>query len=125
MKLLYLLVGGLLGTAARFYLSHAIQHPFHKQLYGFPLGTLAVNAAGCYLMGLFVAGADKWAWGAEPRVLAMAGFCGAFTTFSALVAETSGLWQGGAAVTALLNVGLSLLIGFFAFGAGVLSARAF
>jgi len=124
MKLVWLLFGGALGTLSRFWLSHAVQGPLGARLAGFPVGTLAVNVAGCYLLGLFVAGADKWAWGANPRVFAMAGFCGAFTTFSAIVAETSGLGRGGAVGGAFLNIALSLALGYAFFVAGAMTGRA-
>ena len=125
MKLLYLVAGGAAGTVARFYLSHLIQHPLHQRSVIFPLGTLVVNSIGCFLIGLIAAGADKWGWGTNPRVLLIAGFCGAFTTFSALMAETAGLWKAEAPGAAFLNVGLSLILGAAFFAAGAAAARQF
>ena len=124
MKLIYLVTGGALGTVARFYLSHLVQHPLHRHIYGFPVGTLLVNSLGCYLIGIFVSGADKWGWGTGPRVFLIAGFCGAFTTFSAFMVETVGLWKGETHTAAFLNVVLSLAIGLACFMAGAWTARA-
>ncbi len=124
MQIVWLAAGGVLGTLARFFLSHLIQHPLHRHILGFPVGTLAVNLLGCFLIGIFVSGADRWGWGDNARVFALAGFCGAFTTFSAIVAESAGLWKGAGLGPALANVALSLVFGFAAFAAGALAARA-
>lgn len=124
MKLVWLAAGGVLGTLSRFFLSHLIQQPLHRHLFGFPAGILAVNLLGCFLLGIFVSGADRWGWGDNARVFAMAGFCGAFTTFSTLVADSAGLWKGGSVSASLVNVALSLVFGFAAFAAGALAARA-
>ena len=123
MKVLYLALGGVLGTLARFYLSHFAQRPFHHHIRGFPIGTLFVNLLGCYAAGVIVGVADKWGWGAGPRVFLLAGFCGAFTTFSAFMVETAGLFKGPGAGLAFLNVGLSLVLGYLCLAAGAFTAR--
>ncbi len=123
MKIFCLITGGALGTLARFYVSHFIQRPFHRHLFGFPIGTLSVNLLGCYLAGIIVGGADKWGWGAGPRIFLLAGFCGAFTTFSAFMIETAGLSKSAGSGMAFLNIALSLVLGYLSLGAGVLTAR--
>ncbi len=62
----------------------------------FPWGTLTVNLSGCLFIGVLnsLAGA-RWGLGPELRLMAIAGFCGAYTTFSALLLETSNLAAGG------------------------------
>lgn len=62
----------------------------------FPLGTLAVNLAGGYLIGLavafFLARTDlPTAW----RLFAITGFLGGFTTFSTFSAEVTDLLAHG------------------------------
>lgn len=83
--------GGALGSAARYGVSLALASP------GFPWGTLAVNALGSFLIGLYFGGTDGEAAG---RPLAgqfvMGGFCGGFTTFSIFSLEALQLAQADA-----------------------------
>ncbi len=72
MKVLFLVLGGALGTLVRFYVSHFIQRRFRRHIFGFPIGTLSVNLLGCYIAGIVVGGADKWGWGSGPRVFLLA-----------------------------------------------------
>src|ERR1041385_5237549 len=79
----------------------------------FPYGTFVVNITGCFLIGIFHALAEvKMVLSPEARLLMMTGFCGAYTTFSALILETSNLLKRGQTVPALTNVLVSLLVGF-------------
>jgi CrcB protein len=82
MKLVLLAAaGGAVGSAAR-YLVNIASGQFLGL--GFPWGTIAVNIAGSFLMGLVVAlGAFKFSLSNEMRVLIATGFLGGFTTFSA------------------------------------------
>jgi CrcB protein len=64
----------------------------------FPWGTLAVNLAGCFIIGLLYALVSKELLNDRLNLLLAAGFCGGFTTFSALSAEglhmiRSGHWS--------------------------------
>lgn len=74
----------------------------------FPLGTLAVNLTGSFLLG-FAAGharvPERW------RVPLTTGFLGAYTTFSTWTVETVMLYQSGQALLATANLVLSLLLG--------------
>ncbi len=117
MRLLGLALGGLLGTFSRYFLTEFVRV---KAGTGFPWGTMAVNGLGCFaagiLAGLFLKGRDP----ASPdwSLFFITGFCGAFTTFSALVLETSAMAEGGRLIASFLNVVLSLSAGFAAFAAG-------
>ena len=117
-KWLNLIVGGITGTCARYALSGVVYQVWGA---GFPYGTLVVNSVGCFLIGLFAALAEeKFFLGPHARVLLMAGFCGAFTTFSTLMLETANLLKDGQSLKAFLNVAASLVIGFILFRLGVL-----
>lgn len=83
--------------------------------HGFPFGTLLVNVLGCLLVGLLAAilagdGASREHW----RLVALVGFLGGFTTFSAFGRETFILGSGGQTPAALANVFLSVGLGLAA-----------
>lgn len=111
-----LAAGCLAGGFSRLGLSWAM----HRWLgEGFPYGTIAVNLSGCLLVGFFsTAGQGRIPVSADARLLLMTGFCGAYTTFSALILETSALLQHGFWTRALFYVLLSVLAGLVLFRVG-------
>ncbi len=116
-----LILGGSLGTVARYALAGAVYRIWGTT---FPYGTLAVNLIGCFLVGIFaVLSEEKFILGPAARVFLMIGFCGAFTTFSTFVLETANLMKDGENARALLNVLLSVLLGFAALRLGIVTAR--
>jgi CrcB protein len=120
-KWLGLAAGGLLGTFARYFLAGAV-HRFWGVT--FPFGTLAVNLVGCFAIGfLAVLAEEKFLLGPTARVFLMIGFCGAFTTFSTFILETANLTKDGETFSALMNILLSVTLGFLVFRLGVMLAR--
>ncbi len=77
----------------------------------FPWGTLVVNVAGSFVIGVAAslsASLDQpWAPGPETRAFVMVGFCGGYTTFSAFSLQTLQLLRAGQLGYALGNVALS------------------
>jgi len=104
-------VGGALGAVAR-HLTVGLVDPWLAP--AFPVGTLAANAVGSFLMGAFIE-ATALIWSPSPALRAMiaVGVLGAFTTFSAFALDTIRLLGQGdlALATAymLATVVLSLL----------------
>jgi CrcB protein len=118
MKWVGLVAGGIAGTVARYVLAGTVYRFWGSD---FPYGTLLVNLAGCLLIGFLSALAeDKLILGPNLRILLMAGFCGAFTTFSTFMYETAHLMRDGQTAQAFLNVAVSVIAGFFLFRLGVL-----
>ena len=114
-------VGGALGAAGRFLLSGWIGAHWGN----FPYGTLTVNVLGSLVIGFLAAGlADRVLAGAAVRLLVMAGFLGAFTTFSAFSYESIQLWHTGRWPALLANIGLSVGGCLLATSAGMVAARA-
>ena len=101
--------GGAAGTAARIGVGEAL--PVHPGQW--PWATFAVNLAGAFLLGVLLEAIGRGAGGTRLRLLLGTGFCGAFTTYSALAAETDGLLRAGrpglAAGYALGSVAAGLL----------------
>jgi fluoride exporter len=120
-KWIYLLIGGLVGTASRYGLAGVISQ---KIGVGFPWGTMVVNLTGCLVIGfLDVIFEEKFLMSPNYRILLMTGFCGAFTTFSTLMLETSNLLKENEYLYAFGNVAISFVIGFAAFKLGAVIAK--
>lgn len=112
--LLAVFLGGALGAWARYRLSVWIDACAGR---AFPWGTLAVNVAGSFALGLLLPGLA----GESPalRAFAAAGFLGAFTTFSTFAAETLALARDGLRWRAATYVALSLGLGLVAVAGGM------
>lgn len=103
-------VGGL-GAIGRFLLDGAVSGRLGRE---FPYGTLAVNLAGAFVLGVLVGAAlDDDAY----RV-AGTGLIGAFTTFSTWMFESHRLGEDGRLRVGVVNVLVSLLLGVLAVWAG-------
>ena len=118
--------GGAAGAMARFGLTLGTLR-FSSVL---PLGTLISNLAGCLLMGIIVQMLARIAWFAEGgaitehyRLLFGVGFCGAFTTLSALVLEVSTLVQRDQIAIAFTYLAGTLIGGFAFFYLGAALVR--
>lgn len=75
-----------------------------------PLGTLAVNWIGGYLIGVFI-GVAQIVPNLDPmwRLLLVTGFLGTLTTFSSFSAEMIGFILNDRYLTALAGIGLHLI----------------
>jgi CrcB protein len=110
MTYLWVALGGALGSVARYAVSIGAARWLGA---AFPWGTLIVNAAGSFAIGLLAAlvTADgRPALGNDARAFVMIGILGGFTTFSSFSLETLNLARAGALGAAAANVGLSLVL---------------
>ncbi|MFK4729079.1 fluoride efflux transporter CrcB [Agromyces mediolanus] len=113
------LVAGSLGAVIRYLLSRLYPvRPGHL-----PGGILIVNVVGSAVAGVILGLAERAAVSADWRLILVTGFCGGLTTFSTWSVETIELVDGGRWRAALLNVFVTLVLGFAAAGAGYLLAR--
>ncbi len=109
-KILWVGLGGFLGSIGRYLLSGYIQHLVSGT--GFPYGTLAVNLTGCLFIGFL----SQWVGtrgflNPEARLFVFMGLLGGFTTFSTFSNETVNLWQAGESAAALANVTVHVGLG--------------
>lgn len=117
--LLFIAAGGAFGAISRYGASLGVYALFGR---GFPYGTLFVNVAGSFLMGvLSIMLLERLNLGPEWRAAILVGFLGSFTTFSTFSIETLNLLEQGDIHRALLNMGLSLGLCIVAvwFGIGI------
>jgi CrcB protein len=121
LKLLALAAAGAAGTLARYGLSGWVQRLARET---FPFGTLAVNLAGCFAIGVVMALVrDRQLLSPEARTVLVVGFLGGFTTFSAFGYETLELVRNGSLGPALGNAAASVLGGLVAVWLGDAAAR--
>ena len=85
-----------------------ITDPQHPR---FPWGVLAVNLAGCLLIGVIAAALIDRPADDRLRFLLVTGFLGSFTTFSAFGLDTFELLKADAPGLALANVAASVVGG--------------
>jgi fluoride exporter len=131
---LYVAVGGSLGALARYGTGLAAAHWLGK---GFPWGTLAVNVAGCFVMGIvmeLLQGLEAHSREAMTpavqlqialwhRGLAI-GFLGGLTTFSTFGGDTLRQFQSGQPGFALANIAANVLLSLAAVWCGLMVMRA-
>jgi len=120
-KYLMVGIGGFLGAIARFWVGGFISAKIGTR---FPYGTFFINCTGSFLIGFMITLlAERTHWSPNWRYLIPVGFIGAYTTFSTFEYETFRVMQEGEVSMALLNIFLSVLVGFVAVWLGVIAGR--
>lgn len=117
----FVTVGGAAGALARYLVSGWVQGASGGL---FPVGTLAVNLSGSFLLGFLMQAMEALPVGANLRAMLTIGFLGAFTTFSTYSYETVMLVRDGDWSRAVLYAGGSLIIGLIAVVMGLAAASA-
>lgn len=113
-------IGATLGAWFRWWLSYRL-NPLFPTL---PLGTLAANLIGGYLVGVAVALFERHAGLApEGRLLVITGFMGGLTTFSSFSAEVVGLFARDQYLWALAEIGVHLVGSLVLTALGILSVK--
>ena len=112
-ELLLVGTGGFVGSILRYAVGRALGGITWLSL---PWGTLAVNVAGCFLIGILSGLPTPLS--AHARLVLITGLCGGFTTFSTFMNENLLLARDGNITTAAIYTALSLLLGMAALVAG-------
>lgn len=87
------------------------------------MGTLYVNLAGCFLIGLVFGLGEVRGISPQFRLFFITGFLGALTTFSTYSLETVTNAGNGMAGVALLNIAVNNIGGLALVQAGLLLSR--
>ncbi len=119
MTWLLVALGGAVGAGCRYLADIAVTARLGDRL---PWGTLTVNLLGSAAFGLLVGFVSE----TPDAVFSLVGvgFCGAFTTASALAWETLALAENSRPLRAVANLGLTVVVGLALAGAGVALGRA-
>jgi fluoride exporter len=115
-------IGGAIGSVARYLVGIG-----SGKLFGlaFPWGTLIINIAGSFLIGLFVESfALKWDLPQVARVFLTVGICGGFTTFSTFSLDSYLLMDRGELWPALAYMVGSVVLSIAGLFAGLHLVRA-
>lgn len=113
-------LGGGAGAALR----HAANMAAARLGFAFPAGTLAVNVAGSFAMGVLVAffalrtGIDQ-----HVKLLLTTGLLGGFTTFSAFSLDAALMWERGAFANFAAYVLASVVLSVAGLFAGMAAVR--
>lgn len=122
MTLILVGIGGFLGAVARYLVDGWVSRATSGT---FPFGTLVINVSGSFVLGLlFALAIERAALPGEVRAPVMIGFLGAYTTFSTWMLESWRMIEDGAMLTALANLGGSLVLGLIAVVLGLVLGRA-
>jgi CrcB protein len=103
---LFVGIGGFLGAISRYFISLWITKSVSLS---FPLGTLVVNVAGSFLIGLAVIFFQNHL-SSEYRALVITGFLGALTTFSTFSYESVMLLERGEVLKMGTNIFLNVVL---------------
>jgi CrcB protein len=119
--ILSIAAGGALGSVLRHFAGKGIMALFGS---GFPFGTLFVNIAGSFVMGLFVASFAHFGNPSQAtRAFLTVGLLGGFTTFSSFSLDAVNLYERGEMASAMLYIALSLVLSLAAIFAGLFLVR--
>lgn len=122
-NLLLVMIGGSLGAGLRHFVNGAA---FRLAGSGFPVGTMAINIAGSFAMGVLVAMLARRAGDTNAvRLFLATGVLGGFTTFSAFSLDFATLWERGASGQAFAYIAASVLGSLAAIFAGLWLVRSF
>lgn len=119
-SVLHVALGGALGAVLRYLTGIGLLRLIGRT--DMPLGVLAVNIVGSFLMGVFVVAAARHQL-THLSPLVMTGLLGGFTTFSAFSLETMTLVERGQTGLALGYVALSVGLSIGGLALGLWTAR--
>lgn len=120
-KYLAVAAGSALGGVLRYYVGGSV---LSRIATPFPFATFIVNISGSFVIGFFLTlAAERVNISPHLRLAIAVGFVGAYTTFSTFEYETARLIEEHGWMLALINIALSVVVGFVAVMGGIFAAR--
>ena len=130
MTTLAVALAGAAGAVLRYLVDHLVQHRLLRNRRvgrhrtrrlptGFPVGILAVNVSGSFVLGLLVGLGLRHGLPATWVTVGGTGLIGSYTTLSTFTFDTVRLAEEGRRAGAALNVIVSLTVGLGAAAAGL------
>ena len=121
LNLLLVALGGAIGSTARYVFSQLVQQAAGTV---FPIGTFAVNCAGCLAFGAIAGAAEqRLPMAPELRLFLLVGILGGFTTFSSYAFESYALLRDGQFLAASMNIVGQVVAGLAGVWVGFALAR--
>ena len=115
-NILYVAIGGALGSSFRFIISNFLKNYFSY----FPVGTLFVNVLGSLCIGILASYLFNKEISLEIiKYFLIIGFLGSFTTFSAFSIETIDMFKNGKIFMSFTYIFLSIFLSIFAAYIGI------
>lgn len=119
-KFIFIFIGGGIGALLRYAISGLFYNSTNSL---FPVGTLAVNLIGCFIIGFLWNISEQFIFPSDLKNFIFIGIIGAFTTFSTFGLETFNLMRENEFRFALYNVLLSVILGLVLVYMGFVSSR--
>src|ERR1700682_4861530 len=112
-QLLWVGIGGFLGSIARYKLGGFVLH--RSEAWNFPLSTFTVNLLGCFVIGVLAGLVERHdLFSPATRLFLFTGLLGGFTTFSAFAYEGTFLVRRGLFGDGGILAGLGVIWGLTA-----------
>ena len=111
MDLIFVAVGGALGSLARFKLGNMI---LLRSNSAYPIGIIIINISGAIFLGI----ATAFDFSNNINLLLADGFLGAYTTFSTFMYQGFNLFHDKKKLNAIIYISITLFIGIISFFIG-------
>ncbi len=122
MRVLYIALGGALGTSCRYGVGLFTRNFLTKE---WPLGTLVVNVLGCFLLAMVMEVFNRGVrMNEDLREAVTIGFCGGLTTYSSFNWDATSLFRTTSTYSSAIYLVATLVLCGLAGVAGILVGRA-